>query len=206
MMMIPQSDRRTPSRRRDRSGRSERGSSLVEITVAAGIAILAIYFVAKMAALVFGAWSEGEVRMRFQEMTAQGMQRLTREVRQADETSLTISATTLRFRLPEDVDGDGTVLDSAGGTEYGAEITYSLSGEKLIREQDLDGDGLAEDDVPGERDTVASGLSAIDFQNDSLGVRVTMSLEVQAPHGGGDPRVEVVTSHIRLGNRTGGSG
>lgn len=197
--------RRSPDTHvRIRGGRRplEAGFSLIEITVAAGIAIVAFCFVGKMAVLAFDAWSEGEGRMRFQERTAQGMQRIAREVRQADATTLAAAGGSLRFQVPADLDGDGTVLDPDGETEYSPEITYSLTDANLVREQDQDGDGVIEDDVPGERTIVASGLSAINFASVPPGVRVAMTLEILPVRGGADPRLETVTGVIRTGNRS----
>ena len=158
--------------------KGQAGTSLVEIVVSAGIAAVATFFIFKMVVLSFAAWSEGEGRIRFQERTAQGMQRIAREVRQADETSLSVNGVSLSFRMPEDLDGDGTIIDSEGVTEFGPEITYSLSGGALLREQDINGNDIIEDGVPGEKAVIASGLTAIDFQSASVGVWITMTLEI----------------------------
>ena len=42
--------------------------------------------------------------------------------------------TSIKFRIPQDTNGDGNVLDTYGSiTEWSDEITYSLSGTQLIR-------------------------------------------------------------------------
>ena len=188
-----------------RNGRSVAGTTSVELAVSAGIGSVVAFLVAKMTMLAFGIWSEGESSIRLQERVEQGMRRLAREVRQADESSLVASAATLRFRRPEDQDGDGTILDSEAVTEFGSEITYSLSGTRLVREQDLDGNGLAEADTPGEVAVVATGLSGLEFVAESPGVRVTMTLEIFPAIGGSSPREEVVVGIIPTLNDSGGS-
>ncbi|MCZ6601919.1 MAG: hypothetical protein O6952_02810 [Planctomycetota bacterium] len=182
-----------------------RGSTLLEIILVAGIASMLGLLVTRMSILTFDLWSEGEGRMQIQERVEQVLKRLSREVRQADQTNLTLSGSTLIFRIPEDLDGDGTILDPDGATEYGADITYTLTGEDLVRRQDLDGDSVAESTVPGEIAILASGLSGLDFQAQAIGVQVTLTLKVRPLPTGASSREETVTALIATGNRSGGS-
>ena len=183
----------------------EQGLTLVEIILVAGIASMLGLLVTRMSVLSFDLWSQGEGRMRLQERVEQGLKRLSREIRQADQTNLTASGSTLSFRIPEDLDGDGTILDSDGATEFGADITYTLTGEDLVRQQDLDGDSVAESTVPGEVAILASGLSGLEFQTQTIGVQVTMTLQVRPLPTGASSREETVTALIATGNRSGGS-
>ncbi|MCZ6689047.1 MAG: hypothetical protein O7H41_05540 [Planctomycetota bacterium] len=184
---------------------NDRGSTLLEIILVAGIASMLGLLVTRMTILSFDLWREGEGRMQLQERVEQVLKRLSREVRQADKTNLTISGSSLSFRIPQDLDGDGTILDTDGATEFGADITYTLTGEYLVRQQDLDGDSVAESTVPGEIAILASGVSGLEFQAQTIGVQVTLTLQVRPLPTGASSREETVTALIATGNRSGGS-
>ena len=61
------------------------------------------------------------------------MERELKETRPA-QTSLASgsSSASLTFRIPQDTDGDGTILDSLGNIEWSPQITYALNGSHQI--------------------------------------------------------------------------
>lgn len=154
----------------------EAGYSLPEMAVGMGIASVVSYCILKGAVLAFGTWSAGEEQIRHQEQVERTMRVITREIRQADGTTLVAEGSSIRFTVPEDRDGDGTVMDSYGDIEYGAPISYALSEGRLMREQDRDGNGLIDEAVPGERSVVVQGIFDLDFIPLEEGVQVTLVL------------------------------
>jgi hypothetical protein len=155
----------------------EAGHSLPEMAVGMAIASVASYCILKMAVLTFGTWSAGEEQIHQQEQLERAMRVICREIRQADGTTLVAEGSSIRFSVPEDRDGDGTVMDAYGDIEYGSPISYALYEDRLLREQDRDGDDLIEEAVPGERSVVVLGIAHLDFVPLDAAVQVTLVLD-----------------------------
>lgn len=100
----------------------------------------------------------------------------------------------ITFSVPEDVDGDGTVLDSSGVLEWSDSITFSLggeTGEQALREQD------------GELDRImANGVTELEFRREAATpnvVEVQMTVE-KAVHTKDFPHTATLSTRVRLRN------
>ncbi|MDD5724641.1 MAG: prepilin-type N-terminal cleavage/methylation domain-containing protein [Candidatus Omnitrophica bacterium] len=75
---------------------------------------------------------------------------MTHDLRQTAPSKTSIgagtSASTITFRIPEDTDSDGDVVDAAGNIEWGDEITYAVDGQgRLIRSEGVSSAVVAPD-------------------------------------------------------------
>lgn len=179
----------------------EAGFTLTEVSIAMGLSSVTSYLVLKMIVLTFGTYHTGEALMGHQEALDRASRVLAREIRQADEATLLASGSSVVFQVPEDLDGDGTVLDAYGDLEFGGAIAFRHTDGRLLREEDRNGNGAIEDVVPGERVVVANGVDGVTFTQEPEGVRVTLVLD------GGDPGMapETVESWIPTRNTTASS-
>ena len=180
----------------------EDGFTLVEVSICLGLSSVASYLIMNMVVLTFGAYNAGEALIGNQEKMDRASRVLAREIRQADQATLAASGSTVTFTIPEDLDGDGTVLDADGNLEFGPAIAFRLSADALVREQDLNGNGLIEDIVDGERTVVAIGLDDAEFVQEPEGVRVTLTLAASVRSGAA---AETVEGWIPTRNTTAGS-
>ena len=140
--------------------KSNRGFTLIELTMTAG---LASAYAVMLLALIFNLRNTTgmiEGRSTAADNARNTMYSLTKELRQASRASLTIGpGPAITYRIPQDLDGDGTVLDAAGNIELGAPRTIERGGLRdrqlllyadgrirvlgngLAIGEDLDGDG-----------------------------------------------------------------
>ncbi|MCZ6602075.1 MAG: hypothetical protein O6952_03635 [Planctomycetota bacterium] len=120
------------------------------------------------------SYRTGETKIQVEENLRRGMTSLLRELRQAQQATLelklagVIVPTTgdeLKFVVPVDLDGNGTVLDDVtGDVEYSAPITFKVNGSyQLVREQDLNGNAVIEAAVPGEIQIIGSHVASVSF-------------------------------------------
>ena len=111
-----------------------KGFSLVELMVV--MAILGVISSILIATLAAGqqTWQVEQARMTVSAELRRGIDSMSREVASTQAAQLSIPAdgnwyNTLTFRVPFDVDGNGTVLDNVtGALEWSPQITYSLGG------------------------------------------------------------------------------
>jgi len=117
-----------------------------------------------------------------------------------------ISYPRVRFRVPEDRDGNGTVLDAAWVPEWSASsITYGLGG---VNGQELQRMQMAPPPLPGVR-TLAYGVTALSFRrlvappNNSM-VEVSVTVQRGAANPGaatsGEAQPVTLSTRIRLRN------
>lgn len=119
-----------------------KGFTLVELMVV--FLIFTIIMGAIFAVLTMGrtSWYSGNTQVEMQQETRRGMDSMVRELRQSGSTTIVgVPAdgnfyNSITFRVPQDADGDGDVLDVSGNVEWGNQITYSLGGlggQQLLR-------------------------------------------------------------------------
>ena len=127
--------------RRKKKSKHQSGMTLIEIMFAFAI------FTVVMGALYTLSFSFGDVA-ELQQATATNMdncrstmQGVSRELRQAIRTSINFAelpGTSITYRIPEDLDGNGSGVDMYGKVEAGPERTITLDMD------DLNGDGFKE--------------------------------------------------------------
>ncbi len=99
----------------------------------------------------------------------------------------------LTFQIPEDLDGDGTVLDSGGSLEWSDPIVYAmggLNGQQLIRTQD------------GATRVLANGVNALQFRR-QIATPNVVEIQISVERGGGfsnDPQEGSLSTSVRLRN------
>jgi prepilin-type N-terminal cleavage/methylation domain-containing protein len=140
-----------------------KGFSLVELLIAT--AIVGGISLVLIAALRMGqqSWQAEDVRMSVSQELRRGIDAISRELAatqaaELDEIPATGSwyAGAVVFRVPQDRDGNGTVLDAAGVLEWSDPITYSLGG--------MDGRQVIRTQVGAADRVIANGVVGIQFR------------------------------------------
>jgi hypothetical protein len=170
--------------------------TIVELAIVSFILVAVGTLVYQVAQALTVSYKTGETKIQVEENLRAAMATMVREVRQASRLSLVAdfggvvnipTQDKLKFRVPQDMDGNGNVLnDTTGEVEFSLDITYYKDDDgRLIREQDMDYDMMIEDAVPGERRIIANHLESIqfDFVNypDIENIKIEITLTVQRP-------------------------
>lgn len=182
----------------------QRGFSLVEVlvvSVMAGVMALAVASVIRMG---LRSWQSSENQMTVSFELRRGIHSMARELSQTRSDQLEIPGlgampadgvfyNSIRFRIPQDVDLNGTVLDAAGTLEWApSQITYSLGGIN----------GRQVQRTQGTVTTLAHGVTVLQFRrlaaNPSV-VEMTMTVQRGADRGGYVQQADLST-RIRLRN------
>ena len=86
-----------------------------------------------------GSWFGGDVRAELRKEMIRAFMAMERELRETSPAQQSVSydtsSTSITFRVPQDIDGDGTILDSFGYIEWPSlanSIVYSLNGNNEI--------------------------------------------------------------------------
>jgi hypothetical protein len=170
--------------------------TIVELAIVSVILIAVGALVYQVAQALTISYKTGETKIQVEENLRAAMATMVREVRQASKLSLVADfagvvnlppQNELKFQVPQDMDGNGNVLDDdTGGVEYSVVIKYYKDDDgRLIREQDRDFDMVIEDAVPGERRVIANHLETAQFEllniPDVENLKVQITLTVQRP-------------------------
>ena len=99
----------------------------------------------------------------------------------------------ITFAVPEDLDGDGTVLDASGDMEWSNPITYSTVAEQALREQDGSDDRV-----------MANGVQVLEFKREPGAlleeiIEIRMTVE-RAADTGDFSNQAVLSTRVRLRN------
>lgn len=113
-----------------------KGFALVEILVAASIFLIATFAVYSVMDAGKSAWFSGDVSAEIRQEMIKAFMRMEKELKgtRPAEMSLAIdtSSPSITFKMPQDIDDDGTILDSLGRVEWSGDITYALNGNGEI--------------------------------------------------------------------------
>lgn len=123
--------------------------TLVEVLIATAIVGGVALFLAAAIRIGFQSWQVRENMMSVSFELRRGINEMSRELAECQATSLQLTNgqpfpadgvwyNGLGFQVPEDLDGDGTVLDAQGSPEWGPQIQYArggLGGTQLVRTQ-----------------------------------------------------------------------
>lgn len=171
--------------------RTERGFTIVEMIVVLSIFLGAALLIYQVAQSLMISYRTGETKIQVEENLRRGMTHLMRELRQAARATLMCSqggsasypaGDSITYRVPEDLDANGTVLDAFGNVEYGLyPITFRRDSQnQLLRAQDRNGNGIPEAAIPGEIMVIAQNIASVDFfltDLDRPNIRVTLVAE-----------------------------
>ena len=115
-----------------------KGFTLIEIIVAS--LIMSVIMAALFVALSIGQnpWFSGDAVIELRDQTIRSIMNMDKELSETrpSKINLAIGATssTVTFYVPQDNNGDGSVVDSAGNIEWSGAISYSLnSSNQIIR-------------------------------------------------------------------------
>jgi hypothetical protein len=170
----------------------ERGFTAIEMAVVAFIFLAAAALVFQVAQSLATSYRTGEAKIQVEENLRAGMTTVLGDLRESREGSYLLryqgadkwpSGDTLIFEVPQDMDGNGSVLNGAtGDVEFGLPITieYDARNRQILRKQDLNKNGIAEANVPGEIRVVCNNVKDLEFYFPSATmneIRVTMTVE-----------------------------
>ena len=179
-----------------------RGFSLIELLLVSGMTAGMCLVLATGLRMGYCSWQVGENSMTVSFELRRGLDAMSRELAQTQVALLKVPGVgpmpadgnfynSVQFQIPQDVDGNGTVLNAAGALEWSpSTITYSLGGGHLQRTQG------------GTVSVLAHGVTALQFRrlaaNPSI---VEMSMTVQKGNVPGGFVLQAVRStRIRLRN------
>ncbi|MBI4335817.1 MAG: prepilin-type N-terminal cleavage/methylation domain-containing protein [Candidatus Omnitrophica bacterium] len=114
-----------------------KGFTLVESVIT--VAIFSLIFAALFAFMNQGliGWHIAEANIELQQDTRRALLIMSRQLRQSRSSAVSVPAddnyyTNITFRMPEDVDLDGDVIDSLGGIEWSGDISYAVNVSKQL--------------------------------------------------------------------------
>lgn len=122
--------------------RSARGFTIIEVLVSAVIMSFLILTAFAVLDVGRGAWFSGDVHTELRKEIIRVFMAMERELRETRPVSGGPSArislnygetsSSISFQIPQDIDGDGRILDVLGEIEWSGNITYSLNGNNEI--------------------------------------------------------------------------
>ncbi len=120
-----------------------KGFSLIEIIIASCIFIILILAIFQTMDIGRSLWFTADVSTELRQEIIKAFTIMERELKETrpSQTSLQISSNSnvLTFRMPQDNNGDGTILDVNGNIEWSANITYARNGANQITRTDAVG-------------------------------------------------------------------
>lgn len=167
---------------------------MVEIVVVMIIFLAAGMLIFQVARSLSVSYRTGETKIQVEENLRAAMASVMLELRQAQRDTLAVtqggapafpSGDAITFRVPEDLDGNGNVLDDVTGlVEFSVPITFRRASDgRLFREQDFNSSATL-GDTPGEIQIVAHHLSSAEFYLTEVpgapaepDIRVTLTVE-----------------------------
>ncbi|MCX5710941.1 MAG: hypothetical protein NT060_03110 [Candidatus Omnitrophica bacterium] len=110
--------------------------TLIELLFVSIIFTLLIIGVFQVMDVGRGAWFTGDTSIELRQEIIKTFMRMERELKETRPAQVSLgsstSDTSLTFKIPQDIDGDGTILDSSGNIEWSPNIVYALNGSKQI--------------------------------------------------------------------------
>lgn len=139
--------------------KKQKGFTLVEVLVT--LIIFSIIFMAVIMCLSAGKSSfyTGDAKIAVQQEIRKALLIMNPELRQSRPSLITgvpadgNTYSTVTFCIPEDVDGDGDVINAIGNMEWSGNITYALNGNNQITRTDATGTTI-----------IANNITNLDFQ------------------------------------------
>ena len=113
-----------------------KGLTLLEILVALSIFTFLILAIFGTMDLGRASWFTGSTVVEVHREIIKSFMKMEKELRNTRpaEVSLTsgTSSASITFKIPQDIDGDGDILDALGRIEWSGNITYALNSSKQI--------------------------------------------------------------------------
>jgi prepilin-type N-terminal cleavage/methylation domain-containing protein len=113
-----------------------KGFTLIELIVSISIFLILIFVLFSMMGSGTSAWFTGSRSVELRQEIIKVFMKMEVELQETRpaQISLSIGSTSpaLTFKIPQDNDNDGTILDSFGNVEWSNNITYALNGANQI--------------------------------------------------------------------------
>jgi len=110
--------------------------TLIELLFVSIIFTLLIIGVFQVMDVCRGAWFTGDASIELRQEIIKTFMRMERELKETRPAQISLGSGTtgasLTFKVPQDIDADGTILDSSGNIEWSPNIVYALSGSNQI--------------------------------------------------------------------------
>jgi len=113
-----------------------KGLTLIEILVATVISTILIFAVFQVMEVGRSSWLRGDVVVELRQEIIKTFMRMESELKETRPAQISLgsgtSGSSLTFKIPQDNNGDGTILDASGNIEWSGNITYALNGANQI--------------------------------------------------------------------------
>jgi prepilin-type N-terminal cleavage/methylation domain-containing protein len=113
-----------------------KGFTLVEILIAVVIFLFLILGLFAVMEVGRGAWFTGDVVVALRQEIIKAVMTMEKELRETRPAQISLtsgnSSPLLTFRIPQDNNNDGTILDAFGNIEWSGDITYALNADNQI--------------------------------------------------------------------------
>ena len=113
-----------------------RGFTLVEILVTS--VVLAVLIVSLFLVLSIGqrSWLSADVTIQLRQEIARGIINMGQELKETSPAKINLtlnnSSNSITFKIPQDINGDGSVVDASGNIEWSSNITYALNSANQV--------------------------------------------------------------------------
>lgn len=142
-----------------------KGFTLLEILVAVSIFTLLILAIFGIMDLGRASWFTGSAAVEVHQEIIKPFMTMEKELRKTSpgQVSLTsgTSGSSFTFKIPQDINGDGTVLDASGNIEWSANITYALNSSNQITRT-----------ASGAASVLANNISSLQFTRPASSVDI----------------------------------
>lgn len=113
-----------------------RGFTLVEILVSCAIFTILILATFQLMEVGRSSWFTTDVTVELRQEIIKTFMRMERELKETRPAQISLGSGTsssfLTFRIPQDNNNDGTILDTSGNIEWSGDITYALNSASQI--------------------------------------------------------------------------
>lgn len=145
------------------------------------------------------SYETGDIKIELQQNLRRGMDSMVRELAQTSHTVALIETInnpndTIKFRLPEDIDGDGTVLNATtGALEWSNQVQFLLVNGQLMK-QDLDAGG----NPVGDPSPLAADITSVVFTGIPASEPTSVSVALTAAKDTPDGRTITLTLNSQV--------
>ena len=137
------------------------------------------------------SWFTGDTAVELRQQIINALITMNKELSETStgQINLTLSVprTSVTFRIPNDNDGDGDIIDSSGNIEWSLPITYSLSSGNLIRT------------YSGNSSIMAQNITSLQFENTESKL-VQIDMAAQKTDATGKTRTDSEQAVIKMRN------
>lgn len=113
-----------------------KGFTLFEILVVCAVFTVLLFAIFQVLDTGIGSWVSGDVSTEVRQELIKTFMRMERELKETRPAQISLgsgaNSVSLTFKVPQDINGDGTILDSSGYVEWSADITYALNASNQI--------------------------------------------------------------------------